>query len=52
MSNENKNRVLNRMGAHELTQDEIDKVAGARLFTFASVVITGPIHNPDQYLDT
>lgn len=51
MSNDNKNRVLNRMGAHELTPEEIDRVAGARL-TLASVIITGPISHPDELLDT
>jgi hypothetical protein len=51
MSNDNQNRVLNRVGAHELTAEEIDRVAGAKL-TFASVIITGPISNPDELLDT
>jgi hypothetical protein len=49
MSND-QNRVLNRMGAHELTPEEIDRVAGAKL-TFASVIVTGPISNPDDLLD-
>lgn len=52
MSNENNNRVLSRMGAHQLTQNEIEQVTGARLITIASVILTGPVNKPDQHLDT
>lgn len=50
MSNENNNRVLNRMGARQLTENEIERVTGAKL-TFASVQATGPINNPDETFD-
>jgi len=52
MSNDNNNRLLMRMGARQLTQNEIEKVAGSRLSTLASVLFTGPVYNPDQTLDT
>ena len=50
MSNNNEKRVLNRMGARQLTANEIDQVAAAKL-TFASVLITAPISNPDETFD-
>jgi hypothetical protein len=50
MSNNNKNRVLSRMGARQLTANEIEQVAAAKL-TFASVLITAPISNPDETFD-
>jgi hypothetical protein len=50
MSNENNKRVLIRMGARELTKAELDRVAAAKL-TFASVLITGPVNNPDESFD-
>jgi hypothetical protein len=52
MSNDNNNRVITRIGARQLTQNEIEQVGGARLSTFASVIFTGPINNPDESLDT
>ncbi len=50
MSNNNKNRVLSRTGARQLTANEIEQVAAAKL-TFASVLITGPVNNPDETFD-
>jgi hypothetical protein len=44
----NENRVLNRLGARELTQEEADKVAGSKL-TFASV--TGTAQGGDDDFD-
>ena len=47
------NRVLNRIGAHELTQEETDKIIGSgnNLNTFASNTGTLPITNPDCDFD-
>jgi len=50
MSNNNENRVLSRMGARQLTPNEIEQVAGGKL-TFASVLVTGPVNNPDESFD-
>ena len=50
MSNNNDNRVLSRMGARQLTQNEVEEVAGGKL-TFASVLVTGPVNNPDDSFD-
>ena len=50
MSNNNVNRVLNRMGARQLTANEIEQVAAAKL-TFASVLLTAPVSNPDETFD-
>jgi len=50
MSSENNNRVLSRMGARQLTKNEIDQVIAAKL-TFASSLPTGPVSNPDDILD-
>ena len=50
MSEEN-NRVLNRMGARQLTPNEIDNV-GAGIPTLLSVIRTGSITDPDQRLDS
>ena len=53
MSTNNENRVLNRMGARELTQQEADKIgAGFIVPTLASVLFTGPATHPDERLDT
>jgi hypothetical protein len=40
MSNGNDNRVLSRMGAHELTQEQTEAVEGG-LLTVPSVIVTG-----------
>jgi hypothetical protein len=50
MSNNNENRVLSRMGARQLTQNEVEQVAGGKL-TFATALITGPVNNPDDTFD-
>jgi len=50
MSNNNENRVLSRMGARQLTQNEVEQVTGGKL-TLASDLLTGPISNPDDVLD-
>ena len=51
MTNSNHNRVLLRMGAHELTQEEMDKIvgAGSNMNTFASV--TGTAMGKDDDFD-
>ena len=50
MSNNNENRVLSRMGARQLTQSEVERVSGSKS-TFASVLVTGPVNNPDDTFD-
>jgi hypothetical protein len=49
MSNDN-NRVLSRTGARQLTPTEVEQIAGGKL-TFASVLLTGPVSNPDDTFD-
>lgn len=51
MLNNNNNRVLGRMGARQLTQNEIDNVGGGGA-TLLSVIRTGSITDPDQRLDS
>ena len=51
MSNDNDNRVLSRMGARQLTQNEVERVAGGK-FTRASLILTGPVSDPDESIDT
>lgn len=51
MSGKNQ-RVLNRIGAHELTPEDLERVNGARLSTVATLILTGPIYNPDGTLDS
>lgn len=50
MSNNNSNRVLTRMGARQLTRDEVGQVAAAKL-TFATALLTGSLTNPDASPD-
>ena len=50
MPTQNNNRVLSRMGARQLTKDELDQVTAAK-FTFATALLTGPISNPDDSPD-
>ena len=50
MSNNNDNRVLIRMGARPLTQNEVEQVTGGKI-TLASELLTGPVSNPDDILD-
>lgn len=45
-------RVLNRMGARQLTQKEIEQIAGGGVSTHASLVLTGPASNPDTGRDS
>lgn len=51
MSNENNNRVLSRMGARQLTPNEIDGIFGGGA-TLLSVILTAPASNPDHRLDS
>lgn len=54
MSSNNENRVLNRMGARELTQQEIDKITGAEMIipTRLTALVTGSASHPDETHDT
>lgn len=51
MSNDN-NRVLNRMGARQLTQKEMDEVPGGFIPTRLTAFMTGTVSNPDRNIDT
>jgi hypothetical protein len=51
MSNNNENRVLSRMGARQLTQSEIEKVAGGGI-TRASLTGTNAMPSPDTDMDS
>jgi hypothetical protein len=51
MPNKN-NRVLSRAGAHELTAEETQKVAGSHISTRLSRIITGSPSGPDTTFDT
>jgi len=51
MSSQNNNRVLNRMGARKLTQDEVEQITGARTITVATGLPTGTLNNPDTMVD-
>jgi hypothetical protein len=48
----NNNRVLNRMGARQLTQNEMEQIAGGGGNTHASLTLTGPANNPDTGRDS
>ena len=50
MPKDNGNRVLNRVGARQLKDSEIERVTGGKA-TLASNLGTGPISNPDCVLD-
>lgn len=52
MSNQDNNRVLTRMGARKLSQDELGTVSGGVIPTRLTTLVTGPSSNPDQSLDT
>lgn len=52
MSPGSNNRVLNRMGARQLTQKEIEQIAGGGHNTHASLTVTGPANNPDTGMDS
>lgn len=47
MSDDKKNRVLGRMGAHELTKEETEAVRGG----FHSFILTNPLTHPDVKFD-
>ena len=51
MSNKN-NRVLGRMGAHELTKEETEVVSGGVIPTLLSRILTNVLTNPDSIRDT
>lgn len=52
MANNNNGRVLQRMGARELTQEEAQKVAGSDLHTVATLLFTNaPKGGYDEQLD-
>ena len=52
MSNKDSNRVVTRMGARKLSQEELDGVSGGLIPTRLSVLVTGPSSNPDHSFDT
>lgn len=52
MSNDSKKRVLNRLGALELTPEETEKVAGSDIATRLTRIVTGSAHNSDVSIDT
>ena len=45
-------RVLNRRGAVELTREETEQVVGSHISTRLSRIVTGTASNPDVELDT
>jgi hypothetical protein len=47
MSQDNKNRVLGRRGAHELNKEQTEAVRGG----FHSFILTNPLTNPDVRFD-
>lgn len=51
MSNENNNRVINRIGARQLTPNEIDKIGGGIVPTRLTAFLTAPVTDPDRRLD-
>jgi hypothetical protein len=46
------NRVLTRMGARKLSQEELDGVSGGVIPTRLTALVTGTSSNPDRSLDT
>lgn len=51
MSNNNENRVLSRMGARQLTSNELEQITGAG-FTRASLTGTNTMSSPDTDMDS
>lgn len=51
MSNKKDNRVLSRVGARQLTSDELEQITGAG-FTRASLTGTNTMHSPDSDMDS
>jgi hypothetical protein len=53
MSNNSDNRVLSRIGARQLTLDELEQITGAgRPFTRASLTGTGTMLSTDSDMDS
>jgi len=55
MSHSNDNRVLNRMGARQLTSDELEQITGGDKggpFTRASLTGTGTMLSTDSDMDS
>jgi len=55
MSNNNDTRVLNRMGARQLTSDELEQITGGDKggpFTRASLTGTGTMLSTDSDMDS
>lgn len=52
MSNKDNNRVLTRMGARKLSQEELDGISGGVISTRLTALVTGTSSNPDRSLDT
>ena len=52
MSNQDNNRVLTRMGARKISQEELDGASGGLIPTRLSTLVTGTSSNPDQSFDT
>lgn len=54
MSTHTNDRVLGRLGARELTRDELQNIVGgdSSLLTLLSVIFTLPVANPDHHLDS
>lgn len=52
MSNKENNRVLTRMGARKLSQEELDGISGGLIPTRLSTLVTGTASSPDRSLDT
>lgn len=53
IANNDKRRVLNRMGARELTKDEVAKImgSGSEVRTRLTDFMTGTASNPDHVFD-
>ena len=51
-NNTDNNRVLTRIGARQLAQEELDGVSGGLIPTRLSVLVTGSSSNPDHSFDT
>lgn len=52
MLDDSKKRVLNRLGALELTPEQTEEVAGSIISTRLSRIVTGSAINPDVTFDT
>jgi hypothetical protein len=52
MPNKDNNRVLTRVGARKLSQDELGDVSGGLVPTRLSTLVTGTSSNPDSSFDT